>query len=123
MSSWSLLLALSGYEYDGPERSLRFAPRVTPENFKSFFCAPESWGSLHQTREARTQRNQITVHSGRLALAQLRLSPPGPATKVTLTLAGNSVPARSEPRDDGLLVTLVAPITIQSGGTLEIVLS
>ncbi len=31
MSSWSLLLALSGWEYDGPGQSLRFTPRHTPE--------------------------------------------------------------------------------------------
>ena len=53
MSSWSLLLAASGYEYDGPARSLRFTPRLTPANFKSFFSGPEGWGSLRQVRDGR----------------------------------------------------------------------
>ena len=51
MSSWSLLLAASGYEYDGTAKNLRFTPRVTPENFKAFFSGPEGWGSLRQVRE------------------------------------------------------------------------
>ena len=48
MSSWSLLLALSGYYYDGPEGALGFSPRYHPDDFKSFFCAPEGWGSFAQ---------------------------------------------------------------------------
>ena len=46
MSSWSLLLAASGYEYDGAAKTLRFTPQVTPEKFKAFFVGPEGWGSL-----------------------------------------------------------------------------
>jgi hypothetical protein len=33
MSSWAVLLALSGFQYDGVERSMAFAPRIQPEAF------------------------------------------------------------------------------------------
>ena len=57
MSSWSLLLAASGYEYDGPAKTLRFTPRLTPANFQSFFAGPEGWGSLRQVAR-RPARNE-----------------------------------------------------------------
>ena len=53
MSSWSLLLALSGYEYDGPACVLRFTPRITPEKFKTCFCGPEGWEAFSKL-ETRT---------------------------------------------------------------------
>ena len=73
MSSWSLLLALSGWEYDGPRQSLRFAPCHTPENFKGFFAGPEGWGTLRQAREGQTQRNELRVQEGRLGIAEITL--------------------------------------------------
>ena len=36
MSSWAVMLALSGFDYDGVERSISFAPRVNKENFKTY---------------------------------------------------------------------------------------
>ena len=86
MSSWSILLALSGYEYDGPARVLRFAPRITPENFKAFFCGPEGWGSLQQTRDEQGQRSTVTVVEGRLAVAQLLLAAKEPPKNARVTL-------------------------------------
>ena len=37
MSSWSLLLALSGFHYSGPERRIEFAPQLNARAFRSFF--------------------------------------------------------------------------------------
>ena len=70
MSSWSLLLALSGWDYDGPQQTLRWRPRHSPEKFSSFFVGPEGWGSLRQTREAQSQRNEIRVAEGQLKIMQ-----------------------------------------------------
>ena len=53
MSSWSLLLAASGFRCDGPAGTLEFAPNLTPERFKSFFSGPEGWGWLEQVAKRR----------------------------------------------------------------------
>jgi hypothetical protein len=123
MSSWSLLLAASGYEYDGPAKALRFAPYVTPENFKAFFCGPEGWGSLRQSRDGATQRNEVAVVEGQLGVAQIRLVPGGQAQKVAVTLGGAPVPANLQPAADGVLVTLATPVVVKAGDTLSITLS
>lgn len=73
MSSWSLLLALSGWKYDGPRGELRLVPCFRPENFKSFFSGPEAWGSVAQNSDGEKQRIKIAVQSGALRLRTLEL--------------------------------------------------
>ena len=123
MSSWSLLLAASGYEYDGPARSLRFTPRLTPANFKAFFCGPEGWGSLRQNRGGGVQRNQVAVTEGTLAVATLRLASDGKPHAAAVTVAGVAVPCRLQANGEGVLVTLEQPVAIKAGQALEVVLS
>jgi hypothetical protein len=120
MSSWSLLLALSGFEYDGPAKALKFTPRVTPGDFKAFFCGPEGWGSLKQQREGQTQRSEIAVLDGQLAVAQVSLSVAGQAQKVNATLGGAPVPAKFQQTEESVVLTFANPVVVKAGETLAI---
>ncbi len=91
MSSWSLLLALSGWRYDGPRRALHLAPCYEPKDFRCLFTGPEGWGALAQSRTALTQRNQIRLQEGRLLLSQI-------------TVATSATPSRAEARCGGRAV-------------------
>ncbi|MCX7795885.1 MAG: GH116 family glycosyl hydrolase [bacterium] len=48
MASWGLLLALSGYEYDGRDFSISFNPKICISNFRSFFSTHSGWGMFSQ---------------------------------------------------------------------------
>jgi len=74
LSSWSLLLALSGWKYDGPRGELSFMPCYRPENFKSFFTGPEGWGNIAQMCDGNKQRIEIAVHGGVLRLETLEIA-------------------------------------------------
>jgi hypothetical protein len=123
MSSWSLLLAASGFRCDGPAGTLEFAPIMTPERFKSPFTGPESWGSLEQVRADGGQRNEIRVVEGRLAVATVRLTPPAGVKQAVVTLAGASVPASMKAVEGGASVSLTPPVVVKAGDTLVIALS
>jgi len=71
MSSWGLLLGASGYRCDGPAGKIGFAPRMNPDDFRSFFSAAEGWGSIMQKREKSKQTNLIDVRCGKLRLKTL----------------------------------------------------
>ncbi|MCE5266728.1 MAG: non-lysosomal glucosylceramidase [Planctomycetaceae bacterium] len=122
MSSYSLLLALSGWEYDGLAKSLRFAPRITPEKFQSFFAGPEGWGSIKQVRDGKTQRNEIHVVEGRLPVAELRLAAWTGVKQFKATLAGATLEATLRPATDGELaiITLATPAIVKAGETLTV---
>lgn len=123
MSSWSLLLALSGYEYDGPRKILRFTPRDTPENFRSLFCGPEGWGSLRQTRTDGEQQNEIHVRDGRFEVSQMALSPPFAPNRVDVRHGQAPLRASFKIVPEGVLVQLVTPLTLQAGQVLTLALA
>ena len=69
LSSWALMLALSGYEYHGPRGRLRFAPKVAPDNFRCLFTAGSAWGSV----AIQGTRASLTVRGGELRLRTLEI--------------------------------------------------
>ena len=54
LASWSLLLALSGYEYDLTKHQRAFQPRINQEDFRCFFSNATQWGIYSQKRDPRT---------------------------------------------------------------------
>ena len=83
MSSWSALLALQGFQYDGPRGSITFKPVWQPENHVSFFTAAEGWGVFRQQRAAGVQSQRIELNYGRLKIRELVFGLP--ATKADAT--------------------------------------
>ncbi|HEY1786948.1 MAG TPA: GH116 family glycosyl hydrolase, partial [Verrucomicrobiae bacterium] len=124
MSSWSLLLALSGWKYDGPRGELSFTPSYRPENFKSFFTGPEGWGSVAQHWDGDKQRVKVDVQSGELRVQTLEIvSVRTGAYQPSVTLAGKNVPITFT--TDGAHYRLNfghTRITIKADHALEIVL-
>jgi hypothetical protein len=120
MSSWSLLLAVSGWEYDGPRQALRVTPRHTPENFKGFFAGPEGWGSLRQAREGQAQRNELSVREGRLALAEITLAPRAAPSRVKVECAGKTIPSTFSFNAGVAVVSLNPPAVVEAGRTLVV---
>ena len=123
MSSWSLLLALSGWEYDGPNQALRFAPRLMPENFKSPFVAPEGWGSLSQRRAGAQQVNELGVIAGELAVKTLELETHAQVASAVLELAGKPVAVQVKPRASGVTLNFASGVRIHAGETLAVTLT
>jgi hypothetical protein len=106
MASYGVFLAACGFEYDGPKRHIGFAPKLTPENFRTAFTAAEGWGSYQQRREADSQSHSITVKHGQLRLRSVAIDLPANARlqSVSAKVAGGSVPAKSNQIGSRLLV-------------------
>jgi uncharacterized protein (DUF608 family) len=121
MSSWSLLLALSGFHYDGPRQSLRVAPRHSPENFGSFFTAAEGWGTLRQSRAGQGQRNEIFVREGKLAVSEVVLNSAVAAGQIAkVEKAGRVLESASRVADGVLVILLKQPVSVSAGESLVI---
>jgi uncharacterized protein (DUF608 family) len=125
MSSWSLLLALSGFRYDGITGQLQFAPNMTPERYKSFFCASEGWGSLTQSRQGNAQKNEIYMAEGRLRVSQLvlethRSGATGRQYRVQVALNRKPIAAVVSRTGDQLQIVMTSPIVLQAGDRLRV---
>ncbi|MCB1121028.1 MAG: hypothetical protein KJT03_05735 [Verrucomicrobiae bacterium] len=89
MASWSVLLALSGFNYNGVEKALTFTPRLNPDNFTSFWSTGKAWGTFSQVGN----QAKLSVFYGSLDLKRLNLDRPITQTNYTGTskISGNTV--------------------------------
>jgi hypothetical protein len=67
LSAWSLLPALSGFEYNGVKKELLFAPKINPSGFRSFWSTGSAWGEI----VINEKEVKIEVIHGNLSLHKL----------------------------------------------------
>jgi uncharacterized protein (DUF608 family) len=122
MASHGVFVSLCGFECHGPKKHMGFAPKITPENFKSAFIAPEGWGSFNQRIENGELSAEIEIRHGRLPLASLALQHEG-ATKVSMKHGDTMVPVSIQRDGKRILTLLGKPIDITAGKKLLVRLS
>lgn len=113
MSAWSVLVALSGFDYHAGERALIARPRTPVRPFRSFWSAASGWGSFAYTGN----RFVFSVVEGRLPLRSLALQAAGP---LSAKLGGEPLTAQVQPEG-----TLLFPreITVSPERALTVLLS
>jgi non-lysosomal glucosylceramidase len=120
MSSWSLLLALSGYHYSAPARRISFAPRVNAADFRCFFSTGGAWGSYSQKVSSGVMRCSLDVRYGRLALRTLGLAlPDGVAVEHPIVIGPDGkVAATAAIAGKHIVVDFGSEVTLAAGQTL-----
>jgi hypothetical protein len=124
MSSWGILLALSGYSYSGPAMSLEFAPKLYPDDFRTFWSTGSGWGGYSQKEEkGGVQKVGLTVAAGDLKLKEFRfrLTPALQAKKlVSLKAEAGGKPFKPVFKQEGskISVTWAQPVVIKAGEKL-----
>jgi hypothetical protein len=120
MSSWALLLAYSGFAYDGTKGSMGFAPAAHGEHFTSFWSCGTGWGTIALEPGEKAGKAELTQRYGTLHLASLSIPGSGrKTTSVRATLGGTMVPCTVERRDP-MTVRFTKGITMHSGEVLSI---
>ncbi len=69
MSSWSVLLALSGFEYDGITKTMAFDPQINQEEFRTFWSTGTAWGNF----SIRDNEAKLSVLYGSLEIQSFQL--------------------------------------------------
>ncbi len=115
LASWSVVLAASGFLYDGPAGRIGFAPKLTPESFQSVFTAAEGWGSYSQVGSERS----IALKWGRLRLTEL-VCEDAKAMRAELSLAGKPLTATLTRDGKRITLKLASEVTLTAGQTLTV---
>ncbi|HEV2437165.1 MAG TPA: GH116 family glycosyl-hydrolase [Verrucomicrobiae bacterium] len=125
LSSWSLLLAVSGYYYDGPECALGFSPRYNPDDFKSFFCAPEGWGSFTQRLEGNAQQVRMNVNRGTVRVKTLSLATANNSRPATVAAFADGERRSADFRVNGgtVKIDFGEPLVVKEREELQITIS
>jgi uncharacterized protein (DUF608 family) len=79
MSSWSGMLAMSGFRYGGPDRRVVAAP-LGRTTFRSFWSAGPGWGEFSLA----PRRFTLAVIEGALPVRRIETTAPARAARVTL---------------------------------------
>ncbi len=125
MASYGAFQAACGFEHHGPKGHIGFAPRLSPENFKSAFTAAGAWGSFAQRGDETKMEVELAVKWGQLQLSSLalRATPISNPRSVMVTVGQTDVPASVETLNDGAMVSLAEEQTIAAGDTLKVTLT
>lgn len=124
MASYGVFLAACGFAYDGPQGSITFAPRLSPDRFRAPFTSAEGWGTFEQEASATTLHATLTVKWGSLRLRQLRVQtlPQVKTPQAQVVCRGQAVALRSEVQGETLILTLKEELRIDANEALSVTL-
>jgi non-lysosomal glucosylceramidase len=126
MSSWGLILALSGFAYSGPDMTLGFAPKIYADDFRSFWSTGSGWGSYSQkTLGGKSQKSEVEIVQGGLSLKEFRFARPESMTAKSLAslkveAAGKPVKAAAVLEGRTVKVKFEAPVVLKAGDKLTL---
>jgi non-lysosomal glucosylceramidase len=119
MASWGVFTALSGFQYHGPLGRIGFAPRVTPDDFRSAFTTAEGWGTFSQKISDRKQTNNLALAWGKLALREIVLEV-GAGNQATVHFGGKRLAANVDRMNRTLTISLETPFVLKAGQSLQV---
>ncbi len=119
MSSYSLLLAAGGVDYDAPDKRLAFAPKFMSGDYKTFFTCAKGWGTIGQTRAEKTTNIIIQMLHGCLELSHLRLIPHRDG-KPQVTLMEGTAELSVAAENGWIDIGFARSITITAENTLQV---
>ncbi|MGQ9454622.1 MAG: GH116 family glycosyl-hydrolase [Armatimonadota bacterium] len=122
MASWSLILALSGYLYNAPEKTISFAPKISAADFRCFYSAGSCWGTYEQKLVGNALTTKIGVAWGELEVRRIELELPSdcPCKSVRAVLGGKNFTLSIERDGDQAIITLGEPARIKAGESMEV---
>jgi non-lysosomal glucosylceramidase len=125
LSSWSLILALTGFRYSAPEARIGFSPKVNGQDFKTFFSTGSAWGQYSQKLDGKALHAELDVLYGELPVKTLTVSwPKGEAPRdvnVQAMVGDAKVAATAKVHGADVVVSVAG--AIKPGSTLTVRLS
>ncbi|MBI3947708.1 MAG: hypothetical protein HY321_17440 [Armatimonadetes bacterium] len=118
MSSWSLITALQGFTCDMGAAEVRFSPRASREDFRSFFSTATAWGTFSQRLTGGEWVYAIEVARGSLSIRTLYLDLPPEAGSLQARLGGARVAV--EPPSGESAVRFRETCIVEAGAPLQV---
>jgi non-lysosomal glucosylceramidase len=119
MSSWSTLIAFSGFHYNGAEKMLSLKPRSEGASLRSPWFTNSGWGTFSATRSNRGEEMEISVTEGSLTVQSIRLRP-GTSAHSSITLEQKGLEHKVNHSSDSTTLNLDESLTVADGKVLLI---
>jgi hypothetical protein len=122
MASYGSFLSACGFGYHGPKGYIRFAPKISPKNFKAPFTAAEGWGSFSQQRSKDKLLASVAVQYGRLVLSTISLEPVHEPKRVVVKSGQKTIEAVISKKESEWQIQLKEPLNLSVGDKLTIII-
>ena len=123
MSSWAPLLALSGFRYNGVEKSVVAQPVVNHDNFSSFWSSGTGWGSFSQRTQDRKTHFTLSVAEGNLTFRKVAIhAPQTPVTSSAGKIRNKTLPYKMEHEGDAVTFIFKPDVVLHAGDQLVLTL-
>jgi non-lysosomal glucosylceramidase len=121
LSSWSLLLAATGFSCDVHLGTMKFAPKFETQNFRAPFFAGTCWGVFNWTETTKQLSAMWQILGGKFNLKELQLQV-GALSKrqVAIILDGKSLRSQASVKGDLLALRFPSPIPLTAGTKLQL---
>jgi hypothetical protein len=120
MASYGTFITACGFEYHGPKGHIKFAPKITPGNFKAPFTSAAGWGTYEQQKNATGMAAKLHVKYGSLQLQTLSLETATQVKKVSVQLGEKNIPCHYEQQQNDITITLANGIVVNKNQQLNI---
>jgi len=115
MSSWSAIVALSGFRYRGPDQAVIAVPRVRTANFSCFWTTATGWGTFRQRSGGRTEFT-LAVQEGKLPCRTVEIAAaPSAGARSSALLGAKQLGHDVEKREDRWIFRLGEPLELSEG--------
>ncbi len=114
MASWTSVVALSGFQYDGEEASVVAAPRVPHATFTCLWTTATGWGTFSY----RSARFTIQILAGSLPCRSCEIT--GSGSSASVRRNGNLYSHSMERRAGNSILRFDKPLLLSEGDELQI---
>jgi hypothetical protein len=119
MASWSGVVALCGFQYDGPQAAIVAVPRVPRQKFHCFWSTGTGWGTFsYGITGASGTRLSIKVLAGKLPCRSIEMSGAGSTTFAHSN--GQQHAHTTQNRDGRTLFRLEELLVLEEGNELSL---
>ncbi len=122
MASYAVMLALAGFQYNAPEKSIGFSPQVFSTDFQCFWSVDSGFGKYRQIQEGKTWTVELHCAYGKLALDSINLDSSMNVKTVHSALCDGQTMAISLQNDSHPSLRFNQTATLNEGVSLILVL-
>ena len=118
MSSWSTLVAMSGFLYDGAAAAVVAMPKIPRDNFVCFWATGTGWGTFSLRKSAGGTLFSITVLHGALFCRSCEIEAKGAMAAVEA--GGRAVKNQVSRHEDRTIVTLDETLRLAASDEIRV---
>ena len=123
MASYGTFISACGFDYDGPNGYIKFAPKLNTDKCKVPFTSATAWGSYEQLQSDKSFSAILKVKYGNLFLNKITLDAKAPVTAAKIYIGTKLVKAKMIKEGQTFAFHFENKVELKKGQELKVNLS